>query len=218
MALDLKESLTTKLGPLPVVAWVGVPAVAYISYKWWVHKNSSAPVSEDISEQAYQDLGEADDFSNGYGNAAGDYNGSTAGNTYAPPAIADNSEWGRQVVNFLIATGVDPVKAKRVVNAFLYGTKDTLNTEEGAILNLALRQFGDPPDPVSTIPDVVEPPVQPNFPVEPAAGGKQPSTPKPPKPPDSWLTKGHRWVYDINAGGVWIQVPNTPGYMDNVGF
>lgn len=184
--VGIKDSLTTKLGPLPIAVWVGVPTAGYIGYKWWANKNA-APVTTadggtvDSGFLTTADLGSADSFTDGYSDAAGSYNvGSTAGNTYAPPAIVDNQEWGRQVMNWLIGQGFDPLQVLTAINGYLYGTEDSLNTQQAAILKQGLTRFGAPPEPVTTIPSTVPPPTE--QPPPPA------NTPPPPPPAQQQVT------------------------------
>jgi hypothetical protein len=67
-----------------------------------------------------------------------------------PPATAEpdtNEKWRVRVTNWLIANGYDPTTADNAVRKYLFG--QSLSIAEEAVINVALVQFGVPPEPVS---------------------------------------------------------------------
>lgn len=155
----VKELLTHKVGPLPAIGWAALVGGTYVAYAYY--KRAKTPVTTNAAQQAIvagnPDLGGADDFSNGYTDASDIVNGSTATTTYVPPAISDNASWATQAVNWLIATGITPTEASHVVSTYIYGTGATLNTSQGAALNLVLSHFGSPPEGVLDPPTIADP-------------------------------------------------------------
>jgi hypothetical protein len=65
------------------------------------------------------------------------------------PAPVTNQQWGSLAADWLIAQGNDPTLATNAVNDFLQG--NPLSVAEQAVINLALKMFGEPPEGVTAI-------------------------------------------------------------------
>lgn len=178
MALDLGK----QVGPLPVGAWIAVVGGG-LAIGWYFSSGSAkgggsgdvplVPVTEP-----------------GVGTGGGQF-------IYDPPTnvdnptdnkITDNSTWGRRAINWLIAKGYDPGTSQSAVSKFLNGTNRTLT--EQTLINLALIEFGSPPEDVPLVDTPVTPP-----PVTPPPT-KPPVTPPKPPVPD----KRPYWYHTVRAG------------------
>lgn len=65
------------------------------------------------------------------------------------PAPVTNEQWGSLAADTLIAQGNDPSLVSNAINDFLQG--NPLTTAEQAVINLALRMHGEPPEGVTAI-------------------------------------------------------------------
>ena len=168
---DIKESLTTKLGPLPAWAWGATLGGSYVVYRY-IKSAQAGNATQGVDTSAVGDVGTASDFSQGFGQTSpglGGINGSTGILTnQTDQAPADNVTWGKEAVNWLISQGINPLVAADAIGAYLYGTGQQLNATETAALNMALKHFGTPPE------GVIQPP--PTTPIP------SPTTKPPPKP------------------------------------
>lgn len=204
-----KNVLTRKIGPLPAIAWGGIFGGLYVGYRYWKasRDGGSSVGTQEVTPvvQAVGDVGTADDFSDGYGNATGGFGGSiipgsTTQNTYQEPATQTNLDWGKQATNWLIATGVVPSDAQNAISAYLYGGMP-INETQLAALNEALRKLGSPPEGPMPVPEVMP------KATTPAATVPTPSTSVPASSPSTawskpaWLTS--RFVVSENGGAVY---------------
>lgn len=152
--------LTRKVGPLPAIAWAAMVGGIYIVYRY--HKaaqtNAATTAATNAVQTSVPDLGTADNFSQGYSNAAG--NGSSAiGSTSAVSTLTSpltNIDWGKRAQDYLISLGVNPPDAATAVSSYLYNTGQQLNDVQQGALNTALHQFGTPPEGV-----IIPPPAPP---------------------------------------------------------
>lgn len=144
MALDLGK----QVGPLPLGAWVAVVGGG-LAIGWYFSKGTA---SNNAAAQTQVPLTDP-----GVGSGGGQF-------VYDPPTnvtdpntdvIADNSTWARRAINWLIAQGYDPGTAQSAVTKFINGTNRTLT--EQTLINLALVQFGSPPEDVP-LPEVPQTP------------------------------------------------------------
>lgn len=145
-------SLSKKVGPLPMGVWIAVVAIGlFIGYM--INRNQSAKDTV-IPEQ---------DPGVGRGGSGFDV-------VNPPPPQAPvqetNMTWGFKATTWLIAQMYPPTTAGNAINKYLYGVD--LSVEENALVNLALKQFGPPPEPLppvkvpdnpTTTPDTAPPPV-----------------------------------------------------------
>lgn len=156
MALDLGK----KVAGLPLGAWVAVVAGG-LAIGWYASNGMSKKSSG--QEIPLEPQAEA-----GVGTGGGQF-------IYDPPkdvespgnnTITDNNTWARRAINWLIAKGYDPGLSQSAVSKFINGTNRTLT--EQTMINLALIEFGAPPEEVPL----------PDSPVTPPG-----TTPKPPPTP-----------------------------------
>lgn len=158
---DLKDTLTTKIGPLPAIAWGGILGGAYVVYRYY--KASNAPAPSPIATGSETDLGTADDFNVGFGPTTPGLGGGSVVNSPTTVTTPDNNSlWGKLVSDWLIAQGFNPTDVQLAISSYLYGTGEALNSTQSAILRSALRQFGTPPEGV--IPPPVTTPATPTTP------------------------------------------------------
>jgi nucleoid-associated protein YgaU len=183
--IDIGSTLTRKIGPLP--AWAYAVLIAGAAWAVYLYrkshaKNTPAPTvgtegvptdSASDSQIAFpgQYLGTIDST----GVSAG---GSTGGTTVAGTTpLTSNSQWFATATNWLTAQGYDAATVQQALNNFLLG--EQASAQDRALYNLAVAQFGVPPEGVPLQP-TSPPPVTPGLP-----GGSTapPGTPAPPSPP-----------------------------------
>lgn len=157
MAFDLGK----KVAGLPLGAWVAVVAGG-LAIGWYASNGMSKSSSK-------QEIPLEPQTEPGVGTGGGQF-------IYDPPTnvdtpdnnkISDNNTWARRAINWLIAKGYDPGVSQSAVSKFINGTNRTLT--EQTMINLALIEFGAPPEevplpespvtPPGTTPPVVTPPV-----------------------------------------------------------
>lgn len=170
--MNIKEVFTTKVGPLPAIAWAGMAGVGY--YVYARRKASNAGPAPLVSTGSAGDPLMDSGSSPGYSDGAGNYYGSATMNPTnvgtGDATISDNSTWGKRAADWLIAQGISPSDAQTAIANYLYGTGENNGTQASA-LNLALQHLGTPPGGV-----IAPPPVTPQTPVTP------PAPPAPPAP------------------------------------
>lgn len=145
MALDLGK----KVGPLPLGVWVAV-VVGGLAIGW---KFSSGASKQGSTTPPLEQQAEA-----GVGTGGGQliYDPPTNVDTPDNNTITDNNTWARRAINWLIAKGYDPGMAQSAVSKFINGTNRTLT--EQTLINLALIEFGTPPEGVPLPDSPVTPP------------------------------------------------------------
>jgi hypothetical protein len=158
-------NLGKQYGPLPLGGWIAV-IIGGLGIGYFINR----------SQGSGSDSGESDPESE---TPVGDPSGAGGGQyIYDPPTgvtppstseITDNLTWGKRAKDYLSALpGVDAVTAGNAIERYLSGM--SLSVAERALVNLAIAQFGNPPEGVTPVDDT--PPTTP--PVTP------PVTPKPP--------------------------------------
>lgn len=156
--VNISEAFTTKVGPLPAIAWAGMAGGVFVIYKYATRSKEPAiaTVGDTIPDYASGGVGNADDFSNGYGNATGSFGGSggTATGTVPPIGILDNVAWGVQALNYLVSTGTSVSDATRAIHTYLYGTGEPLNSTQNAAWQRAVTHLGNPPEGILDSPTV----------------------------------------------------------------
>lgn len=214
--MGLKETFTTKIGPLPTIAWAGLAGGAYYLYASRKAKNAAVTTTSQTGTSADpfntgqgSSLGDA--MNNpGYSDAASAFMGggssavSTPGN--ATPTIDSNTTWGKMAADYLVSLGVDPADAQTSISSYLYGTGQALNPTQAAALNNALRKFGSPPGGVIAPPAVTSNPVIPNTPTPVAT----PTPVKTTTPADPLAAYEGKFV-DANGDYFAIYAPGTFG-------
>lgn len=146
MALDLGK----QVGPLPLGAWIAVVGGG-LTIGWYASSGMNKGSSG--KEIPLEPQAEA-----GVGTGGGQF-------IYDPPksvdtpdnnTITDNNTWARRAINWLIAKGYDPGLSQSAVSKFINGTNRTLT--EQTMINLALIEFGAPPEEVPLPETPVTPP------------------------------------------------------------
>lgn len=150
MAFDLSK----QIGPLPLGMWLlvgtGGIGVAYVINKQMA-KNAAGAGEPSTAQLTESGVGA----------------GSAGQLIYTPPSTvptqtdATNDAWGRNVTNWLVTRGISPTAADQAVRKYLAG--NALTTAELAMLNLAIVQFGVPPQslpPAEELPPTEQPPAE----------------------------------------------------------
>lgn len=156
MALDLGK----QVGPLPIGAWIAVVGGG-LGIGWYFSKGAAKQASGNnvpLEPQAESGVG--------VGGGQFIYDPPTNVDTPDSNTITDNNTWANRAINWLIAKGYDPGLSQSAISKFINGTNRTLT--EQAMINLALIQFGNPPEnvplpdtpvtPPTTTPPVTNPP------------------------------------------------------------
>lgn len=141
--------LSKKMGPLPTGVWIIIIAGG-LAVGYFINKRSSANAAAAPTQVA--------ETGSGLGGSGFDV-------VSPPPPAAPtdttpetNESWRMKVTNWLIAKNYDPAQADTAVRAYLYG--QPLTAAQQAIINIALVQFGVPPEPIPGLPDT-NPPINP---------------------------------------------------------
>lgn len=151
-----KNFLAHKLGPLPVVVWIGAAAAVL----WYVRKKQAGsspaagasttdpagntgtidPATGYVYGSSQDSAGLAADSSGGSTGTTSGSGGSTVAGQYA-----SNQAWAQAAINFLVGVGVDPTEANSAVTQYI-GSQG-LTTSQQAEVNLAIQSIGAPPTP-----------------------------------------------------------------------
>lgn len=181
--MDIKGTLTHKVGPLPAIAWAGIAGGIFVGFRYYKARNAaaSAPTTAtaDTTTGAalgYPSTGTSSDFSSGYSDAAGSYvvgtsTPSSASQIYTEPTVATNVDWGQRALNWLIAQNVNPGDASTALASYLNSDGTALNDTQNAALNEAITHFGAPPEGI-----IAPPPVVVNTPAPPVTTVNTPVT------------------------------------------
>lgn len=144
MALDLGK----QVGPLPVGGWIGVVGGALV-IAYFVNKG-----------QANADAASSQLTESGTGTGGGQF-------IYEPPAKGetpleenDNNAWGRKATNWLIGRGNSPGLADNAIRKYL--SSEELSSQEQALVDQALVEFGAPPEPLAPVRQIENPPEAPD--------------------------------------------------------
>jgi hypothetical protein len=146
--------LMHKLGPLPVVVWIG----AFAAIWWYLQKRNTATSKTGANQQVDPagNVGSIDPAS-GYvygtpednaalaaNNSSGGTTSGTGGSTVAGQ-YADNTAWSVAAINYLVGIGIDPTSANSAITQFL--ASQPLTTQQQADVNQAIQRLGAPPSP-----------------------------------------------------------------------
>lgn len=143
---DVGSVLEKQVGPFPMGVWVALVGGG-LGIAWYVNrKGGGTPAAATPTEAT----------------GSGDFATVGADAGASAPTVTDtspqtNDEWGKRAIDFLIASNYDPSVANQAVN--LYLINGTLNIQQTAMINAALRKLGSPPQPVGATP--TNPPQQP---------------------------------------------------------
>lgn len=142
--------MTSKIGPLPVWAWVGIPAAGYVLFSYY--RASQAPETvEPPSVGGSAGTAEEDYGINTGGSYLPSYGAAPNGTSNLPVPTEtpefNNQSWFRTVSNWLIGEGVPSTDVVTALNAYLYGTPEEITATQGDALQRALMKYGAAPDP-----------------------------------------------------------------------
>jgi hypothetical protein len=154
--------LGKQIGPLPLGAWVAVVGAGLGIAYYTRQQNSSEPI------QVTDTSGDP-----GVGEGAGGWQyidptngGVQSGGT---KSIETNEEWYREALNYLIAQGYNAAVADSALRKYLTG--GALNTQENALIIIALQVKGALPSPLPPADSGPSTPGGGTTPVEPAYTG-----------------------------------------------
>lgn len=141
------SSITKKLGPLPIWAWAAIPAIAYVGYQYFEasRNNTNVPTS-DSGTATYSDATGSTDYNDSLGGSTSGYTVTPSSGivTTGPASATTNAQWGADVVDALVAAGINATQATNSIADYLSGK--TLTTSEAATVNTALSTYGSPPE------------------------------------------------------------------------
>lgn len=198
----LKAALTKKLGPLPVVVWIGA---AIVIWYFVSKKNSSSSGTAGTQTDAAGNTGTIDPKT-GYvygssedaaalasgSSSLGTSSDSGSGGSTVAGSYADNNAWAVAAINYLVSIGEDATSSNTAITQFL--ASQTLTTSQQALVNLAIQRLGSPPSPPepggSTTP-VVTPPSSATYATNPPTGFTTTSV--------GSTTIGVKWNAAVNA-------------------
>lgn len=183
------SSLTKKVGPLPLWAWTGIPAGAYVIYAYWKRRNSGEDANYPlvVEDPLEGDEGANQDYLNtglpsvGAGVSIPGYQAAPTGTSNLP---ATNDDWYTKALNYLVGQGANALDAARALSAFVYGTSTTLPQSGLDLINQAVEEVGAPPTATGFNPTLEKPKTTTPTPTTPKPTTPTPTTPKPttPKP------------------------------------
>lgn len=141
-----KPDLGKMYGPLPLGAWVALIAGGLaIAFFYNRNQQSKATGEEPVEEEEAGGMPGV-----GTGQVGGWVNTAPPQSASTDPVAApqDNDEWGRLATNRLVAQGYDGSTVQSAITKYLYGDPNVrMSVQETAIINLAIRQLGAPPQP-----------------------------------------------------------------------
>lgn len=148
--MSLKDNLTHKIGPLPAIAWAGIAGAIVVGIAYKRKSNTAAAQNSAAASvvPATPDVGSADDFSNGYGDAATASNGQPATSSTAnvPTAAATNQDWFQRAFAYLVSTGTSSSDANTALDAYTSENGQVLNDSQFAAWQRVVTFMGLPPD------------------------------------------------------------------------
>lgn len=164
------------IGPLPTGAWAAI-VVGMIGLAYWNRKQAAAtaaaPAPTDTSATPGVGVG-------GWIATPTPLNDpSTVSNS-----PTTNGDWAQQAITWLIGQGYDPVISDAAIRNYING--QSLNTQQQAIVSVALKHFGAPPEAMSP-PNTNPSPISDPTPPPPVSHSAPPpvSHPSPPPPAPS---------------------------------
>ncbi len=158
------------IGPLPAGAWVAIVGGG-VGIVWWTRthpKASSSPIAVDNTSGLP-----------GVGVGPAGFVAVSA----SPAASADNStistndQWATQAITYLIGQGYEPTMADAAIRNYINGVATT--TQQQALVDIAMKKFGAPPQTLSPPTANPTPIVPPPLP----GGGTTPIPVTAPAPP-----------------------------------
>jgi LysM repeat protein len=193
--------MTKKFGPLPVIVWVIAAGAIY----WYMKKNAGSSSATGTAGSINPSTGlpygsAADQAAVATQQSASTDSTTTSGSTVAGQ-YPDNGSWGRAAVNYLVGLGDDPSSSNEAIQSYL--SSQPLNTQQQAMVNLAIQGIGAPPQ----LPGPTGTPVAPV--VTPPSGVVYATN-----PPTGLSISSHTST-SITVG--WSQTTNATGYTVRYG-
>lgn len=160
--MNVGDRLTAKLGPLPVWAWAVLGAGVVTLGRYEYQRRKSPPVAVPPTDAngvgtTVNPMGDTGGAAGFTGLSAAPFGLPNAGG-YAPAIVdgvapsnrpASNAIWHAQAVEHGIASGQTPLLVETAISKYLNG--DPLTVQEEAIVNIAFRIVGAPPEGAPTI-------------------------------------------------------------------
>lgn len=201
------------IGPLPTGAWAAI-VVGMVGLAYWNRKNAAAA-------NAAATATPATDVSATPGVGVGGWIATTAplnDPSTVSTAPATNDVWAQNAITWLIGQGYEPTICDQAIRNYI--NAQPLTTQQQAMVDVALKHFGAPPEamsPAQTNPDPIGGPITPApapapSPPPPAPSPQRPQlryvtvTPWPGTPYDS-LAKIARQFY--GSDNAWPQIFNA---------
>jgi LysM repeat protein len=177
--------IQSKIGRFPVWLVGLVLAALVIGFLWWKRRGTKSAPSADplaVNDQAAYYDGSQDGVSGLPPGAIGGYLDQSPLDSAYPvgltpsgiPGPITNVQWARLAQDWLLGQGNDPALVERALAKYVQGL--ALNTQEQAVINIAQRTFGSPPEGPILVPQT------PDTPVTPPPTGTTPQTPTPTAP------------------------------------
>ena len=107
---------------------------------WYVNRHGGSSGTGNTPATPVEDTG------SGSYDTVGPSAGNSSASDSAPSSPQTNEDWGKQAIDYLIASGYDPSASNQAVNLYLNNGK--LTVAQTALINIALRKLGSPPSPV----------------------------------------------------------------------
>jgi phage tail protein X len=132
-------AFTKKIGPLPGWAWVLIiVAIAYAAFLW--RKRGTASTAAPVTTPAAVGFSSA-----GPAPGTNNYSGQVDTLPVGQPGLSTNAQWAKRVTDFLVGTGsYSPADVSNAISNFISG--NSLNDQQTAIVNTAVKQFQTPPE------------------------------------------------------------------------
>lgn len=141
--------LGKQVGPLPMGAWIAVVAGG-LGIAFVINRNQKAASDDGSFTDPDSDVGQ------GGGQVIYDPPTNVPNPDTGP---ADNAEWARKGASFAIAKGFNPGVSWNALQKFISG--EQLNAQEQEIVNAVIIGLGPPPEPISPVDTVPQPPNNP---------------------------------------------------------
>jgi Fibronectin type III domain len=151
------DLVKTKIGPLPVIAWIGIGGVVfYLVAKQKKTSSGGTGAATDAAGNtgaidpatgfvygSPEDLASMHGVIGGGSSAGTDNSGGGGGGSSGAKTYNTNADWGRAAVNYLTGLGIDPTVATQSIGQYL--SSQTLSDTQQGNVNLAIQALGPPP-------------------------------------------------------------------------
>lgn len=142
------DILTKKVGPLPVIAWVGVlGAAGFYVYKTRKGASSGGTVPADDGSGTVSATGSGSYSPVG----AGSGSNPGSGTTDTPTRFTDNQAWATAAISYLVGLGYEGTQVNQAVQKYLASLP--LTSSQSGMVNLAILKMGATPEVVAPAQD-----------------------------------------------------------------